>query len=49
MCLMRDRHSLQVQAVLLLLGGREVPQAPPTSLGAPHQNNRVLVRVWYHC
>ncbi|KAJ4882148.1 GATA transcription factor 28 [Raphanus sativus] len=32
----------KVQAVLLLLGGREVPQAPPTSLGAPHQNNRVL-------
>ncbi|CAH8331938.1 unnamed protein product [Eruca vesicaria subsp. sativa] len=32
----------KVQAVLLLLGGREVPQAPPTGLGASHQNNRVL-------
>ncbi|KAJ0234600.1 GATA transcription factor 24 [Hirschfeldia incana] len=34
----------KVQAVLLLLGGREVPQAPPTGLGASHQNNRVLGR-----
>lgn len=32
----------KVQAVLLLLGGREVPQAPPTGLGASHQNNRGL-------
>ncbi|KAL0715373.1 hypothetical protein Bca4012_064695 [Brassica carinata] len=32
----------KVQAVLLLLGGREVPQAPPTGLGASHQNNRIL-------
>uniref|UniRef100_A0A1J3E2J4 GATA transcription factor 28 n=1 Tax=Noccaea caerulescens TaxID=107243 RepID=A0A1J3E2J4_NOCCA len=32
----------KVQAVLLLLGGRELPQAPPTGLGASHQNNRVL-------
>jgi len=38
------KNLLQVQAVLLLLGGREVPQAPPTGLGASHQNNRVLVR-----
>ncbi|CAN8321459.1 unnamed protein product [Cochlearia groenlandica] len=32
----------KVQAVLLLLGGREVPQAPPTGLGSSHQNNRGL-------
>ncbi|XP_023641826.1 GATA transcription factor 24 isoform X2 [Capsella rubella] len=32
----------KVQAVLLLLGGREVPQTLPTSLGSPHQNNRGL-------
>ncbi|CAN6999936.1 unnamed protein product [Brassica rapa subsp. trilocularis] len=33
---------LQVQAVLLLLGGREVPQTLPTTVGSPHQNNRGL-------
>nr|VDC71930.1 unnamed protein product [Brassica rapa] len=33
---------LQVQAVLLLLGGREVPQTVPTTVGSPHQNNRGL-------
>nr|VDD45437.1 unnamed protein product [Brassica oleracea] len=32
----------KVQAVLLLLGGREVPQTLPTTVGSPHQNNRVL-------
>ncbi|CAA7030064.1 unnamed protein product [Microthlaspi erraticum] len=32
----------KVQAVLLLLGGREVPQTLPTNLGSPPQNNRVL-------
>ncbi|KAJ0229838.1 GATA transcription factor 24 [Hirschfeldia incana] len=32
----------KVQAVLLLLGGREVPQTIPTTVGSPHQNNRVL-------
>ncbi|KAJ4871938.1 GATA transcription factor 24 [Raphanus sativus] len=32
----------KVQAVLLLLGGREVPQAIPTTVGSPHQNNRGL-------
>ncbi|KAJ4894196.1 GATA transcription factor 24 [Raphanus sativus] len=32
----------KVQAVLLLLGGREVPQTLPTTLGSPHQNNRGL-------
>ncbi|ESQ30316.1 hypothetical protein EUTSA_v10011695mg [Eutrema salsugineum] len=32
----------KVQAVLLLLGGRELPQAPPTGLGSSHQNNRGL-------
>uniref|UniRef100_A0A1J3D0W0 GATA transcription factor 24 n=1 Tax=Noccaea caerulescens TaxID=107243 RepID=A0A1J3D0W0_NOCCA len=32
----------KVQAVLLLLGGREVPQTLPTNLGSPHQNNRGL-------
>ncbi|XP_024015203.1 GATA transcription factor 24 isoform X1 [Eutrema salsugineum] len=38
-----DRVSPEkVQAVLLLLGGREVPQTLPTTLGSPHQNNRVL-------
>ncbi|EFH59549.1 hypothetical protein ARALYDRAFT_479637 [Arabidopsis lyrata subsp. lyrata] len=38
-----DRVSPEkVQAVLLLLGGREVPQTLPTSLGSPHQINRVL-------
>ncbi|AEE32688.1 unnamed protein product [Arabidopsis thaliana] len=31
----------KVQAVLLLLGGRELPQAAPPGLGSPHQNNRV--------
>lgn len=36
-------HLLQVQAVLLLLGGRELPQALPTGHGSSHQNNRVLV------
>ncbi|KAJ0264619.1 GATA transcription factor 24 [Hirschfeldia incana] len=31
----------KVQAVLLLLGGREVPsQTLPTAVGSPHQNNR---------
>jgi hypothetical protein len=35
------RRLLQVQAVLLLLGGRELPQAAPPGLGSPHQNNRV--------
>jgi hypothetical protein len=38
-----DRVSPEkVQAVLLLLGGREVPHTLPTTLGSPHQNNRVL-------
>ncbi|XP_010466341.1 PREDICTED: GATA transcription factor 24-like isoform X1 [Camelina sativa] len=39
-----DRVSPEkVQAVLLLLGGREVPpQTLPPSYGPPHQNNRVL-------
>ncbi|KAL1192315.1 GATA transcription factor 24 [Cardamine amara subsp. amara] len=37
-----DRVSpVKVQAVLLLLGGREVPQTLPTYLGSLHQNNRV--------
>lgn len=32
---------LQVQAVLLLLGGREVPPTMPTIPMNPHQTNRV--------
>ncbi|KAG2246894.1 hypothetical protein Bca52824_086522 [Brassica carinata] len=32
----------KVQAVLLLLGGREVPNTVPTTVGSPHQNNRGL-------
>ncbi|CAH2053150.1 unnamed protein product [Thlaspi arvense] len=32
----------KVQAVLLLLGGREVPHTLSTTIGSPHQNNRGL-------
>ena len=35
-------HS-QVQAVLLLLGGREVPPTMPAMPISPHQNNQVLL------
>ena len=33
----------QVQAVLLLLGGREIPPTMPTMPVSPHHNNRVLL------
>lgn len=35
-------HILQVQAVLLLLGGREVPPTMPAIPMISHHNNRVL-------
>lgn len=34
---------LQVQAVLLLLGGQEMPNAEPVSYGSSQQKSRVLI------